>query len=128
MDFIRTNKGKEILALWAKACVTVLPCLTIWEKDELRKEFTRIWASFTKWPILDECSKSQPLSALITFLESPSNWNYWRPSSKAKMTARRAANISKLSTLCGLSIFSAITATTCPIESLTTIPIPASSL
>ena len=105
MDSIQTNKGKEILTFWAKTCATALPCLTMWEKDELWKEFTRIRVSYTKWP-MDECSKSQPLSALITASKSPSNWHCWRLSSAKNMTTRRlAANISKLSTLCGLRIF-----------------------
>ena len=39
-SFIHTNNGNESLALWAKACATALPCLTIWEKEKLLMEWT----------------------------------------------------------------------------------------
>ena len=37
IDSIKTNKGKEILALWAKAWARVLPCQKVWEKEKFCK-------------------------------------------------------------------------------------------
>ena len=81
----------------------------------------------TKWP-KDEENTSPVWSALIPISESPSNWHCCRPIFEAKITARLAAIISKLSTLCGFRIFPTIAAKTWPEKSRTTIPIPASSL
>ena len=65
--------------------------------------------------------------ALIPISESPSKWDWCKPISWTKLTARLAAIISKTSTKCGFCIFLAIAAITYPSESRTTIPIPASS-
>ena len=46
----QTDKGKECLALWAKACATALPCRTTWEKEKLWKEFFKVEMSWMRWP------------------------------------------------------------------------------
>ena len=40
-DTIQTTKGKECLTLWAKACATVLPCQTTWERNTLKRAYNR---------------------------------------------------------------------------------------
>lgn len=38
-DSIQTCKEKDSLALLSKACVIALPCLTVWERETLKRAY-----------------------------------------------------------------------------------------
>ena len=122
----QTDKGKECLALWAKACAIALPYRTTWEKEILWKEFFKVEMSWMRWP---PYANSQPPSwiALITEAESPSSTTRVVFVSREKVIARLAASNSSTSTVGGFFIFLDRVALTSPLPSQITTPIPASS-
>ena len=126
IDSIQTSRGEESLALLVKACVIVLPCLPIWENNQLLREFTKDKVSGTKWPIND-FNWSLFQREFMIVLESPSKMEFSKPSSCTSMITRLAARSSTVSTEEGFKNFSAREAITSPLEFQIITPIPASS-
>ena len=60
---IQTNKGKETIALLAKAWATLLPYHLVWEKEKVLSELVIDTMSFTISP-MDEWRQSEAYNAL----------------------------------------------------------------
>ena len=60
---IQTNKGKESIALLAKAWAALLPYRLVWEKEKVLSEPTIDTVSFTISP-MDEWRQSEAYNAL----------------------------------------------------------------
>ena len=117
---------KYCLARWAKACATALPCRSTWAKEILRNEFDWDKISLMICPP-QEFSISDPLNELTTDSESPSHTNWTWLDYVVKLTARRVARSSRISTDGGFTIYSDRATNTWPSQLWITTPIPALS-
>ena len=125
-DSIQINKGKDSLALLAKAWATPLLCHLTWEKEQVWKQPIRDLQSLIICPIYDQSGHS-PTKAFTRVSESPSKMALCNPNSSMKIIALLAAIALRISTVGGMAIFSAKDTITCPSSFLTTMPKPAAS-
>ena len=82
-DSIHTIKGKDFLALLAKAWATPLLCRLTWEKEQVWNKPIKDLQSFTMCPILDQSGQS-PTNAFTTSYKSPSKMACLKPNSSIK--------------------------------------------
>ena len=95
IDSNQIESGKEKRALLAKASTTALPSLSVWESDQLFKEFKWDRLSMRRWPRA-ELNMLPFFRALMTILESPSRMELFKPTSLRKKQHALLPSVPKL--------------------------------